>query len=199
VSKKVESVNVIVQERKLIRSKELREHSLDRSHLWNLAQAGRIERVGHGLYRAKNVPISAYEAVLEVFKRVPSGVLCLSSALRYHELTTENPFETWLAIERGSWTPKIEFPPIRIVHLSKSAFTFGIETPTVDGGTLRVYTPAKTVADCFKFRSKIGMETAIEALRAAYKERKASMDDLWQAAKVCRVVNVIRPYMESLV
>lgn len=199
MSKKVESVGAIVQERKLVRSKDLREHALDRSHLWNLAQAGRIERVGRGLYRAKNVSISEYETILEVTKRIPSGVLCLSSALRYHELTTENPFETWLAIERGAWTPRIDFPPNRIVHFSKSAFEYGIETHSVDGGILRVYTPAKTVADCFKFRSKIGMETTIQALRAAYKERKASMDDLWEAAKICRVLNVIRPYMEALV
>ena len=86
-----------------------------------------------------------------------------------------------------------------MVHFSKAAFDFGIQTHSVEGGTLRVYSPAKTVADCFKFRSKIGMETAIQALRAAYREKKATMDDIWRAAKVCRVVNVIRPYMESLV
>lgn len=199
MSKKAESVGAIVQTRKLLRSKDLRDHSLNRSHLWNLAQAGKIERVGRGLYRAKNAPISEYETLLEVMKRVPSGVLCLSSALRFHELTTENPFETWLAIERGTWTPRIDFPPVRIVHFSKSAFEYGLQTYPVDGGALRVYTPAKTVADCFKLRSRVGMETAIEALRAAYKERKASMDDLWKAAKICRVVNVIRPYMESLI
>jgi predicted transcriptional regulator of viral defense system len=199
VNKKVERVGAIVQKQGLVRSKELRELSLSRSHLWNLAQAGKIERVGHGLYRAKNSPISAHETLLEVAKRVPSGVLCLSSALRYHELTTENPFEIWLAIERGAWTPKIDFPPLRVIHFSKAAFEFGIETHSVDGGSLRVYSPAKTVADCFKFRSRIGMETAIEALRAAYKERKSSMDELWRAAKFCRVANVIRPYMESLV
>ena len=199
MARKIESVQKIVQEHKLIRSKDLREHALDRAHLWNLAQAGRIERVGHGLYRAKNATISEYETLLEVAKRIPSGVLCLSSALRYHELTSENPFETWLAIERGTWTPRMDFPPLRILHISKAAFEYGIETHSVDGGTLRVYTPAKTVADCFKFRSRIGMETAIGALRAAYRERKVSMDELWKAAKICRVANVIRPYMESLV
>ncbi len=199
MSNKIEHVGAIVQERKLVRSKELKDMSLSRAHLWNLAKAGKIERVGHGLYRAKNSPISAHETLLEIAKRVPSGVLCLSSALRYHELTTENPFEVWLAIERGAWTPKIDFPPLRVIHFSKAAFEFGVETHSVDGGSLRVYSPAKTVADCFKFRSRIGMETAIEALRAAYKEKKFSMDELWRAAKVCRVVNVIRPYMESLV
>jgi predicted transcriptional regulator of viral defense system len=197
--KKVEHVGAIVQKQTLVRSKELKGLSVSRSHLWNLAKAGKIERVGRGLYRAKETPISANETLLEVAKRVPLGVLCLSSALRYHELSTENPFEVWLAIKRGAWSPKLDNPSVRVVHFSEAAFEFGIETHSVDGGTLRVYSPAKTVADCFKFRSKIGMETAIQALRSAYREKKASMDQLWRAAKVCRVVNVMRPYMESLV
>jgi predicted transcriptional regulator of viral defense system len=197
--KKVEHVGAIVQKRTLVRSKELKGLSVSRSHLWNLAKAGKIERVGRGLYRSKVTPISTNQTLLEVAKRVPLGVLCLSSALRYHELTTENPFEIWLAIERGAWSPKLDYPPVRVVHFSEAAFEFGIETHSADGGTLRVYSPAKTVADCFKFRSKIGMETAIQALRSAYREKKASMDQLWRAAKVCRVVNVMRPYMESLV
>jgi len=114
------------------------------------------------------------------------------------ELTTENPSEIWLAIERGAWAPKIDFPPVRIAHFSKPAFDFGIETHQQGGVQLRVYSPAKTIADCFKFRSKMGTETAIQALRAAYREKKATMDELWKAAKVCRVSNIIRPYMESL-
>ena len=182
-----------------MRSKELEGLSVSRSHLWNLAKAGKIERVGLGLYRAKEAPISANETLLEVAKRVPLGVLCLSSALRFHELTTENPFEAWLAIERGAWSPKLDYPPLRVIHFSEASFKFGIETHSMDGGKLRVYSPAKTVADCFKFRSKIGMETAIQALRSAYREKKATMDQLWSSAKVCRVVNVMRPYMESLV
>jgi len=189
----------MVQKRTLVRSKELKDLSVSRSHLWNLAKAGRIEHVGRGLYRAKDSPLSTNQSLLEVAKRAPLGVLCLSSALRYHELTTENPFEIWLAIERGAWSPKLDYPTVRVVHFSREAFAFGIETHSVDGGTLRVYSPAKTVADCFKFRSKIGMETTIQALRAAYREKKASMDELWRAAKVCRVVSVMRPYMESLV
>ena len=197
--KKAEQVGALVQKRTLVRSKELKGLSESRSHLWNLAKAGKIERVGRGLYRAKEAPISTNETLLEVAKRVPLGVLCLSSALRFHELATENPFEVWLAMERGAWSPKLDYPPVRVVHFSEAAFKFGIETHSVDGGTLRVYGPAKTVADCFKFRSKIGMETAIQALRSAYREKKATMDELWRAAKVCRVVNVMRPYMESLI
>jgi len=149
-------------------------------------------------YRDRSSSISDKEVYVELAKRVPQGVLCLSSALRCHELTTENPSEIWLAIERGAWTPKIDFSPVRIAHFSRAAFDFGIEIHPLDGVQLRVYSPAKTVADCFKFRSKIGTETAIQALRATYREKKATRDELWKAAKVCRVSNIIRPYMESL-
>lgn len=187
-----------VEKRKIVRPKDLSSLVGSRSHLSNLARSGRIERIGRGLYRDRTSTISDNETYMELAKRVPEGVLCLSSALRYHELTTENPSEIWLAIERGTWTPKIEFPPVRIAHFSEPAFHFGIEIHPLNGAHLRVYSPAKTVADCFKFRSKIGTETAIQALRAAYREKKATMDELWKAAKVCRVSNIIRPYMESL-
>lgn len=187
-----------VQKRKIVRPKDLSSLAGSRSHLSNLARSGRIERIGRGLYRDSSSSISDNETYVELAKRVPLGVLCLSSALRYHELTTENPSEIWLAIERGAWTPKVDFPPVRIAHFSEPAFGFGIEIHPFNGVQLRVYSPAKTVADCFKFRSKIGTETAIQALRATYREKKATMDELWKAAKVCRVSNIIRPYMESL-
>jgi predicted transcriptional regulator of viral defense system len=187
-----------VRKRKIVRPKDLSSFVGSRSHLSNLARSGRIERIGRGLYRDSTSSISDNETYAELAKRVPEGVLCLSSALRYHELTTENPSEIWLAIERGAWTPKIDFPPVRIAHFSEPAFDFGIEIHPLNGVQLRVYSPAKTVADCFKFRSKIGTETAIQALRATYREKRATMDELWKAAKVCRVSNIIRPYMESL-
>lgn len=161
-----------VRQRKIVRPKDLSSLAGSRSHLWNLAKSGKLERIGRGLYRDRSSPISDKEAYVELAKRVPVGVLCLSSALRYNELTTENPSEIWLAIERGTWTPKIEFPLVRIIHVSRPAFDFGIETHAVDGVQLRIYSPAKTVADCFKFRSKIGAEIAIQALRAVYRERR---------------------------
>src|SRR5271156_2685613 len=138
--KKVEHVGALVQKRTLVRPKELKGLSVSRSHLWNLAKAGKIERVGRGLYRAKEAPISTNETLLEVAKRGPLGVLCLSSALRFHELTTdnlhepptENPFEVWFASERGAWSPKLDYPPVRVAHFSEAAFKFGIETHSVD-------------------------------------------------------------------
>jgi predicted transcriptional regulator of viral defense system len=129
---------------------------------------------------------------------VPQAVVCLSSALRFHELTTENPFQVWIALKPGAWTPRSEYPPVRVVHFSEPALSFGAGEYVVEGTKIKVYTPAKTVADCFKFRSKIGTELAIRALRECFREKKASMDELWEAATVCRVANVMRPYMESL-
>jgi predicted transcriptional regulator of viral defense system len=125
-------------------------------------------------------------------------VVCLSSALRFHELTTENPFEVWIALKPGAWSPRTEYPPIRVVRVSGDALTFGVAEHLVEGTKIKVYCPAKTVADCFKFRSKIGTELAIQALRECFREKKATMDEFWEAAKVCRVSNVMRPYMESL-
>ena len=127
-----------------------------------------------------------------------AGLLGLSSALRFHELTTENPFEVWIALKQGAWTPRIEYPPIRVVRFSGPSLAFGAVEHVIEGTTIKVYSPAKTVADCFKFRSKIGTELAIQALRESFREKKASMDELWEAAKICRVANVMRPYMESL-
>jgi predicted transcriptional regulator of viral defense system len=129
---------------------------------------------------------------------VPQAVICLSSALRFHELTTECPSEVWIALKPGAWSPRIESPTIRVVHVSGDAFTFGVEEHHVEGTRIKVYSPAKTVADCFKFRSKVGTELAIHALRECFREKRATMDELWEAAKVCRVSNVMRPYMESL-
>ena len=129
---------------------------------------------------------------------MPQAVICLSSALRFHELTTENPFEVWIALKRGSWKPRTTYPPIRAVHFSGAAFEFGITKRSTEDGSIRVYSPAKTVADCFKFKSKVGTDVAIQALREAIRQRKATMDELWKAARVCRVANVMRPYMESL-
>jgi predicted transcriptional regulator of viral defense system len=108
------------------------------------------------------------------------------------------PSEVWIAINVKAWTPKINYPPVRIARFSGEALRFGIQEHRIEGGSLRVYSPAKTVADCFKFRHKIGVDVALEALRECYRQKKASMNELWEAAKVCRVTNVIRPYMESL-
>ena len=182
----------------VIRPGDLERLSVPRNYLGRLVRAGKLERVGRGLYSSVEHPPSENRTLLEVCRKVPQAVICLSSALRFHELTTENPFEVWIALKPGAWSPRIEYPPIRVVRVSGDALTFGVEEHRVEGTKIKVYSPAKTVADCFKFRSKIGTELAIQALRECFREKKATMDALWEAAKVCRVSNVMLPYMESL-
>jgi predicted transcriptional regulator of viral defense system len=134
----------------------------------------------------------------EVGKRVPGGVVCLLSALQFHRLTTQAPYEVWLAIDRKAWRPISVELPLRIFRFSGPALSQGIEEHRIEGVPVKVYTPAKTVADCFKYRNKIGLDVALEALRVCWKQRQATMDQLWQAANICRVANVMRPYLESL-
>jgi predicted transcriptional regulator of viral defense system len=134
----------------------------------------------------------------EVARRHPQAVVCLLSALRLHGLTTQSPFELWLAIPNKSRAPKIDYPPLRIVRFSGVGLTDGVEEHRIDGVAVRVTSVARTVADCFKFRNKIGLDVALEALREALAERRVTMDELWRCAVQCRVANVMRPYMESL-
>ncbi len=187
-----------VDQQTVIRPGDLARLSVPRNYLGRLVRAGKLERVGRGLYSSADHPPSENRTLLEVCRKVPQAVVCLSSALRFHELTTENPFEVWITLKPGAWSPRIEYPPIRVVRVSGDALTFGVEEHLVEGTEIKVYSPAKTVADCFKFRSKIGTELAIQALRECFREKKATMDELSEAAKVCRVANVMRPYMESL-
>ncbi len=147
---------------------------------------------------AADAKLTEEHSTAEACKRVPRGVVCLLSALRFHNLTTQVPHEVWVAIEGESWHPRVDYPPLRIVRFTGKAFKDRIREKKVEGVVVRVYDPAKTVADCFKYRNKIGLDVAMEALRDCWKKRLATMDDLWDAAKICRVANVMRPYLESL-
>jgi len=130
---------------------------------------------------------------------MPSGIICLLSALRFHGLTTQSPYEIWMAIGHKARSPKKPGIPIRITRYSGKSLTSGVEQHKIEGVSIRVYNPAKTVADCFKFRNKIGLDVALEALRDCYRSRKCTMDELWKYAKICRVANIMKPYLESLV
>ena len=129
---------------------------------------------------------------------MPHGVVCLLSALRFHGLTTQAPFEVWLAIDRKARLPRLEHPPLRIVRFPAPALTEGVEGHAVEGVPVRVTTPARTVVDCFVYRNKVGLDVALEALRDCWRQRRATMDELWQAARACRMANVMRPYLEAL-
>lgn len=182
----------------VLRPRDLDEEGIPRKYLGQLCQAGLLRRIGRGLYVLPQAEPTENRTLAEVGKRVPGGVVCLLSALQFHGLTTQAPYEVWLAIDRKAWRPTARELPLRIFRFSGDALHQGIEEHRIEGVPVQIYTPAKTVADCFKYRNKIGIDVAMEALRDCWKQRRATMDELWQAAKICRVANVMRPYLESL-
>jgi predicted transcriptional regulator of viral defense system len=183
----------------LIRPRDLEAEGIHREYLLRLFRSGELIRVGRGLYALPGAQTNESLSLAEVTKRVPHAVICLVSALEFHNLTTQVAHCVWIAIENKRWEPTFEYPSLEIVRFSGSAFSFGVQEYDVDRITVKVYSPAKTVADCFKFRNKIGLDVAMEALRETWRSRKATMDELWEAAKVDRVANVMRPYLEAVI
>lgn len=188
----------LVARQGLVRSNALAAYGIPRVELTRAVRRGQLERVGRGLYGLTARPVSAHGTLAEAARRVPKGVVCLPSALRFHDLTTQAPFEVWLAIDNKAATPKLDYPPLRLVRFSGAALTEGVEEHIVDGVTVRVTGVAKTVADCFKYRNKIGLDVALEALREAWNGKRMTSDQIWHYAKIDRVANVMRPYLESL-
>ena len=198
-STRIEEALELIRSRGIVRPRDLAAEGIRRDYLAKLCQQGLVERIGRGIYRAVESEATEYYSLVEATKRVPNGIICLLSALRFHNLTTQNPPEVWMAIGEKAWHPDTHAPLIKTVWFSKEAFEYGVEQHGVEGAAVRVYAPAKTVADCFKYRNKIGLDVAIEALRYCWRQRRATMDGLWEAAEVCRVARVMRPYLESLV
>jgi predicted transcriptional regulator of viral defense system len=188
----------LLEARGVVRSRELAEANIPRVVLTRLVRSGRIVRIGRGLYALPDADVTEHHSLAQACKRVPHGVVCLLSALRFHGLTTEQPFEVWLAISRKARKPSADSLPLRIVRFSERALTEGVATTEVEGVPVRITSPARTVADCFKYRNKIGLDVALEALRDFRRARGWSMDELWDAAAVARVRTVIRPYLEAL-
>jgi len=182
----------------IARSRDLVAAGVPRTQIRRLADRGIIESAGRGLYRAPAAPITEGHDLARVSRLVPNGVVCLLTALRFHGLTTQNPFEIWLAIDQKAWRPKVGHPRLRLVYLSGPSHHQGIETHQMDGVPVRVFSAAKTVADCFKFRNKIGTDVAVEALRDYRRQHPKGLDALWRMAEVDRVTRVIRPYLEAL-
>ena len=188
----------LARQKGLLRASDLDAIEAPRVVLTRLIEGGLLERVSRGLYRLPSHPGSEHEGLATIAAKVPQAVFCLLTALQFHELTTQLPRQVWIAMPRGSHVPRVDYPPIKMVQMTGAVYTAGIEEHLRDGVTLRVYSAAKTVADCFKHRNKIGLEVALEALKDARAERMASADDLWRYAKVCRVANVMRPYLEAI-
>jgi predicted transcriptional regulator of viral defense system len=195
---KAELVARMVRKAGVFRPRELDRVAIPREYLRQAKDRGLVRQVGRGLYVADGSRVTEHHTLVEAAKRVPHGVICLLSALRFYGLTTQSPREVWIAIAHNARRPRAGYPAMRVVHFSGKALSYGIEEKKLEGVAVRVFGPAKTVADCFKYRNKIGMDVALEALRDCYRQRKATMDELFMAAKVCRVARVIQPYLESL-
>jgi predicted transcriptional regulator of viral defense system len=166
--------------------------------LYALRDAGVLEQVSRGVFRLSDLPPFAEPDLVTVALRIPKAVIALVSALHFHGLTTEIPHEVSIALPRGTSRPKLDWPPLRVYRFSGVMFTFGVEAHERDGIQLRVYGAAKTVADCFKFRNRLGIEVAVAALRTGIEERKITPAEMLRAARTCRVDRIVRPYLEAL-
>jgi len=198
---KVKSEDIIMEMARnagVVRAREIRQAGFHSEYLRRLCRIGRLIRTGRGLYVPADTDFTEHHTLAEACKRVPHGMICLLSALSYYEIGSQNPHEVWMALDRGVRRPKVDYPPLRIFRFSGKALKEGVEKIRIEGVSIQIYNPAKTVADCFKYRNKIGLDAAIEALRECRRERRCTNDDLWRYAKICRVANVMRPYLEAV-
>ncbi len=188
----------LLRQKGILRPSDLDAIGAPRVVLTRMTANGQLEKAGRGLYRLPGSHGSEHESLITVATKVPQAVFCLLTALQFHELTTQLPRQVWIAMPRGSHTPRIGYPPLKMVQIADEAFSEGIETVERDQVKLRVYSVARTIVDCFKHRNKIGLDVALEALKDARAKNKASANDLWRFAKICRVANVMRPYLEAI-
>lgn len=193
-----ERILQIARQKGLFRLSEATANGLHPEYVRRLTRSGRLTRVGRGLYALPSVEPTEHHTLAEVAKRVPKGTLCLLTALRFHGLGTQNPREIWLAVDRRAGIPRVDFTPVRAIRISGAALTDGIEEHDVEGVRVRVTSSARTVVDCFKFRNKIGIDVAVEALRDFRRQRKGTADELWRHAEQLRVARVMRPYWDGL-
>ena len=193
-----ERILELARSKGILRTRDVDNAGASRALLAALTAQGRLLKLGRGLHVLPDRSASEYDSFAEVAARSPSGVLCLLSALRFHDLTTQQSSDVWLAIPHKARAPGFDYPPLRVVRMSGLAMTEGVEIADLAGAQVRVFSVAKTVADCFKFRNKIGLDVALEALHEAWNGKRATMDELWRFAEICRVANVMRPYLEAV-
>jgi len=182
----------------IVRARDLWELRVPTAILTRLVRQGRLIRRSRGIYTLPEYEPTEHTDLAAVAKRTPKSIICLLSALRFHGLTTQNPFEVWIMIGGKARRPAIEHPRIRVVRASGAALTHGVDVHEIEGVSVCITAPGKTVADCFKYRGKVGADVAVEALRDCWRQRRATMDEIHRYAKTDRVANVMRPYMESL-
>jgi len=188
----------IARSRGVVRARDFTAAGVARTYIQRLCQEGHLVRVGRGLYQATGTEIEATHSLVEASRAVPHGVVCLLSALQFHHLTTQTPHQVWMMVGSKKWTPRKPPVSLRIIRATGPALHEGVDHHEIEGISVPIYSAAKTIADCFKHRNKVGIDVAIEALRDCLRERKCTVDDLWRYAKVCRVQNVMRPYLEAL-
>ena len=182
----------------IVRPSDLETCGIPRARLYSLVQEGLVERRGRGIYVARDHALTADHALAQAAKRVPNGVVCLLTALRFHGLTTQSPAEVWIALPEKARKPRLDYPRLRIVRVSGKALTEGVETHPVEGVNVRFYSAAKTVADCFKFRNKIGIDVAVEALKDFSRTHRGGANELARFARICRITRVIQPYLDAI-
>ena len=188
----------LASRRQGVTARDLHAAGIHTQVMTRLIAEGRVERIARGVYRLPEQSISEHHALSIAATAVPRGVVCLLSALQYHRIGTQLPSEVWIAIEGRSRRPALRYPPLRIVRYTGRAFIEGAEEHAVEGQQVRIYNVAKTIADCFKYRNKIGLDVALEALREAWRARRVTMPQLERYAEICRVQRVMRPYLEGL-
>lgn len=189
----------LARRRQGVTAREIAAAGIHRQVLTRMVESGELERVARGMYRMPEHSITEHHGLVLACSAVPEGVVALLSALQYHGIGTQLPSEVWIAIDRRARRPALKYPPLRVLRYTGEALTEGVEVHSEEGQTIRVYSVAKTLADCFKYRNKIGIDVALESLREAWRTRSFKMDDLDRYAAICRVQRVIRPYVEALV
>ncbi len=188
----------LIEKYGLARPKDLEARGITRAQLSRLVRDGLVRREARGIYVVAHHALSAEHTLAQVAKRVPEGVFCLLTALRLHGLTTQSPAEVWVALPEKARRPQLDYPSLRIARFAGDALTEGIEERRAEGVTLRVYSAAKTVADCFKYRNKIGIDVAVEALRDFSRKHRGGATELARFARICRVARVIQPYLDAI-
>lgn len=187
-----------IRNKGVFRLAEARALGLHPEQVRRLTRQGELTRLGRGLYAPASAAPTEHHTLAEVAKRVPRGIVCLLTALRYHGIGTQHPREVWLAVDRRAGVPRVDVVPMRVVRLSGAALTTGIDEHEVEGVVVRVTSPARTVVDCFRFRNKIGVDVAVEALRDYRRLRKGTADELWRQAEQLRMTRVMRPYWDAV-
>ena len=188
----------LLQSQALLRPSDAVALGYSRMYLAQLLKQGLVRKISRGLYATPQRKETEYSSFAEIASKQPKALVCLVSALSFHGLTTQAPHEVWIAIGNKDRIPTMSYPPLRVVRFGGETLTEGVASHTMDGVEVNVTNVAKTIADCFKFRNKIGLDLALEALKEAVQSKRATMDELWRYSQLCRVHNVMRPYLEGL-